>query len=197
MTKDIHLTSVLKRNALNFHHLIRGCLSPCGRFVFAGGEDSLVHCWNADTGEKLFTYNELPFKGPISCVEFHPLDNILAICGLNARTISVCLFNHELPKVITPKPIVGKSIQSSNMITASSSSTKQGSLNDSINSLSNHSKSDSSGKTSSRFELLRSKTIDQSNNVSESGAIRRGNFKVQRAMRRLEFALRTKSIDKR
>lgn len=36
--------------SLNFNHLIRGCLSTDGKFLFAGSEDSIVHCWNVNTG---------------------------------------------------------------------------------------------------------------------------------------------------
>lgn len=38
--------------SLNFNHLIRGCLSTDGKFLFAGSEDAIVHVWNVDTGRR-------------------------------------------------------------------------------------------------------------------------------------------------
>lgn len=35
----------------NFSHLIRGTLSPCGRYVFNGSEDGIAYVWAAETGE--------------------------------------------------------------------------------------------------------------------------------------------------
>lgn len=40
-------------------------------------------------------YNDLPFKGPVTCVEYHPFENYIAICGLGGRTVSVCLYRHS------------------------------------------------------------------------------------------------------
>jgi len=37
--------------SLNFHHLIRGTISPCGRLIFNGSEDGVVHVWNSETGK--------------------------------------------------------------------------------------------------------------------------------------------------
>lgn len=30
---------------------VRGCLSPCGRWMLAGGEDGALWAWDCDTGE--------------------------------------------------------------------------------------------------------------------------------------------------
>lgn len=46
-------------------------------------------------GEKIHSYEDLPFKGPVTCVEYHPFQDILAMCGLGGRTVSVCLFRHS------------------------------------------------------------------------------------------------------
>ena len=44
----------------NFSHLIRGSLSPCGRFVFMGSEDGFAHVWSAESGSSLLP-PDLPF----------------------------------------------------------------------------------------------------------------------------------------
>ena len=36
--------------SVNFSHLIRGSLSPCGKYVFMGSEDGFTHVWAAETG---------------------------------------------------------------------------------------------------------------------------------------------------
>lgn len=46
-------------------------------------------------GEKIHSYEDLPFKGPVTCVEYHPFQDIVAMCGLGGRTVSVCLFKHS------------------------------------------------------------------------------------------------------
>lgn len=47
------------------------------------------------TGEKIHSYEDLPFKGPVTCVEYHPFQDIVAMCGLGGRTVSICLFRHS------------------------------------------------------------------------------------------------------
>lgn len=44
------------------------------------------------TGEQVHTYNSLPFKGPVTCVAYHPFDHVVAMCGLGGRTVSVICF---------------------------------------------------------------------------------------------------------
>ncbi|RWS05523.1 jouberin-like protein, partial [Dinothrombium tinctorium] len=75
---DYKLEIVVQRcyGTLNARHLIRGCISPCGKYLFAGSEDGMVHVWNTDTGDKIYVYNDLPFKDSVTCVEYHPFDNI-------------------------------------------------------------------------------------------------------------------------
>ncbi|KAI1286811.1 Jouberin [Halotydeus destructor] len=81
--------------SFNFNHLIRGSLSPCGRLVFVGSEDGYVHAWDSESGECIHTFDKLPFKGPVTCVQYHPFDHILAMCGLGGRTVSVSLYKHH------------------------------------------------------------------------------------------------------
>lgn len=46
-------------------------------------------------GERLHTYDALPFKGPVTCVEYHPFEHAIAMCGLGGRTVSVCLYKYN------------------------------------------------------------------------------------------------------
>ncbi|XP_076368102.1 jouberin-like isoform X3 [Tachypleus tridentatus] len=71
-----HFTGVV-----NFHYLLRTCLSPCGGLVFSGGEDGPVHVWNTNTGDKLTVFTNLPYKQPVTCVDYHPLDHMFAMCA--------------------------------------------------------------------------------------------------------------------
>ena len=48
-------------------------------------------------GERLYTYDGLPFKGPVTCVEYHPFDQVVAMCGLGGRTVSVLLYKYRDP----------------------------------------------------------------------------------------------------
>uniref|UniRef100_A0A6A7FVG6 Jouberin isoform X2 n=1 Tax=Hirondellea gigas TaxID=1518452 RepID=A0A6A7FVG6_9CRUS len=71
---------------LNLTEQVRGCLSPCGRWVFAGGEDASLLVWNSDTGELASGMLNLPFSGTISCVDYHPHDHMLAISSYDATS---------------------------------------------------------------------------------------------------------------
>lgn len=66
---------VLQRypGSVNFAHLIRGSLSPCGRFVFMGSEDGCAYVWRADSGQSLVSSSEIQFlkeKNPF-CQKIH------------------------------------------------------------------------------------------------------------------------------
>lgn len=67
---------------VNFQHHLKCCLSPCGNLIFAGGEDGKVTVWNTNTAEKLAVYDNLPYLGPVTAVDYHPLDHIVAMCSL-------------------------------------------------------------------------------------------------------------------
>jgi WD40 repeat protein len=38
------------KGSINFSHLIRGSISPCGQLVFIGSEDNTVLVWKTETG---------------------------------------------------------------------------------------------------------------------------------------------------
>lgn len=74
------------------------CFSPCGTYIFAGGESGTVSVWNADLGDLVATYE--PFNKQtvmIHCVQFHPHDNILAISHYGHNVpILIAVFDHTI-----------------------------------------------------------------------------------------------------
>lgn len=58
---------------------------------------SLHHHYHSLTGEQVHTYNSLPFKGPVTCVAYHPFNHVVAMCGLGGRTVSVVCFTDQMP----------------------------------------------------------------------------------------------------
>lgn len=68
--------------AFNLQDRIRSTFSSCGSLVFAGSEDGQVHCWNTYEGTLLYSYKNLNFTQPVIDIQFHPLDNILAMCSI-------------------------------------------------------------------------------------------------------------------
>jgi hypothetical protein len=48
-------------------------------------------------GERIYTYDGLPFKGPVTCIEYHPFDQVVAMCGLGGRTVSVLCYKYRDP----------------------------------------------------------------------------------------------------
>lgn len=221
--------------SLNFNHLIRGCLSTDGKFLFAGSEDAIVHVWNVDTGrrcgrdevinelikfsgpflgERIYTYNNLPFRGSIASINYHPHEDIIAISGLNARTISVCLYKHHSRELPSPKPKHGSDpnylqstaassqpIGKASMVTSNPSGHTTVSFardeykqeeymmtNKSVGSLA--SATERTRLTKNKPELKKSHTIDHSSNSSSTSMPSKANQKVQKAMRKLELALR-------
>ena len=72
---------------LNLTEQVRGCLSPCGNLVFAGGEDSTISSWNANSGQASKGLASVPFMGTISCLHYHPFDNILALSYFNSNPV--------------------------------------------------------------------------------------------------------------
>ncbi|XP_062952541.1 jouberin isoform X3 [Cynocephalus volans] len=67
--------------AANYREKIHSTLTPCGTFLFAGSEDSIVYVWNPETGEQVAMYSDLPFKSPIRDISYHPFENMVAFCA--------------------------------------------------------------------------------------------------------------------
>ncbi len=81
---DLRVSSVTQKyhGALNFRERVRCSVSPCGSFLFAGSEDGRAYVWNTDTGDQVAMYSNLGYTRPVSDVAYHPLDHMIALCGL-------------------------------------------------------------------------------------------------------------------
>lgn len=119
------------------------------------------------TGEKIHSYEDLPFKGPVTCVEYHPFQDILAMCGLGGRTVSVCLFRHSDTQIQTKKDEDNDSYLSSDkeMLLPVPPQAQ-----------------------SSRNPFNKSKTVDHSNDNRPQNVLKK-------TIRRAEVAIRMKSLD--
>lgn len=92
-------TTHILQGPLNLMEQVRGCLSPCGRWVLAGGEDATLMAWNSDTGDLASLHMNLPFTGTISCVDFHPHDNIIALSSHDPASPScIVIMIHKADK---------------------------------------------------------------------------------------------------
>lgn len=158
-------------------------------------------------GERIYTYNNLPFRGSIASIHYHPFEDIIAISGLNARTISVCLYKHHqspspksklisdsnyLPST-TSQPIAKASIVTSNPsghTTVSFANDEYMLTNKSAGSLGSATTANERTRLTKKVELKKSHTIDHSSNSSSTSMPSKANQKVQKAMRKLELALR-------
>ncbi|CAD5113877.1 DgyrCDS3040 [Dimorphilus gyrociliatus] len=80
---DLRLLKVTQRfvGSLNFKEQIGSCFSPCGTFVFGGSENSAAYVWNSDTGDQIASYTDLNYVKPVSDVDYHPHDHIVAFCA--------------------------------------------------------------------------------------------------------------------
>ena len=97
---DLRSYGIMRKYAggSNFKEHIHATLSTCGSFVFCGTEEGVAHVWNTETGDCVFTYNELGFTRAVSDVCFHPHDNYIAFC-CNGANQTVCTYQYD-PKVI-------------------------------------------------------------------------------------------------
>ena len=175
----------------------------------------LFYAW-ARIGERIYTYNNLPFRGSIASIHYHPFEDIIAISGLNARTISVCLYKHHSRELPSPKqklnlssdpnylqsttnqPVVGKaSVVTSNQAGHTTVSFARDEYsqeeymmtNKSVGSLSSaNERTHLTSLTKNKPELKKSHTIDHSSNSSSTPS--KGHQKMAKAMKKLEYALR-------
>lgn len=61
---------------------LEACFSPDSQFVFCGSTDGKVHCWNANTGNLVMSYNT-EHQTPIQCTKFNPKYFMLATAAQN------------------------------------------------------------------------------------------------------------------
>lgn len=61
--------------------------------VFSGSEDRQVYCWQTYNGNLLYSYKTLNYTQPVMDIQFHPHDNLLAMCSIGPQH-QVNLFQH-------------------------------------------------------------------------------------------------------
>jgi hypothetical protein len=61
--------------------------------VFSGSEDRQVYCWQTYNGNLLYSYKTLNYTQPVIDIQFHPHDNLLAMCSIGPQH-QVNLFQH-------------------------------------------------------------------------------------------------------
>jgi jouberin len=66
--------------AFNLQDRLHSTFSSCGSLVFSGSEDGQVHCWHTYNGNLLYSYKNLKYTQPVVDIQFHPFDNLLAMC---------------------------------------------------------------------------------------------------------------------
>ncbi|XP_071808073.1 jouberin-like isoform X3 [Asterias amurensis] len=80
---DLRLYTIMQRylGALNFREHIRSTMTECGSFVVSGSEDCQAYVWNTDTGDQIAVYSSLGYKFPVTDVDYHPHEHMVAFCS--------------------------------------------------------------------------------------------------------------------
>jgi hypothetical protein len=92
---------------------LRSTFSACGFLVFSGSEDRQVYCWQAYTGELLYCYKTLNYTQPVMDLQFHPFDNIVAMCSIGPWH-QVAVFQQRFyDAVIDARPIATSTLNRS------------------------------------------------------------------------------------
>ncbi len=62
-------------------------MSPCGTFLFSCSADTKIQCWNIDTGDQVnSTGISLDYMKPTRDIDFHPYDNMIAMCSFDTHS---------------------------------------------------------------------------------------------------------------
>ena len=94
----------------NLQDRIRSTFSTCGTLVFSGSEDGQVHCWHAYNGNLLYSYKNLNYIQPVLDIQFHPYDNLLAMCSIGTMH-QVYIFQHTFQDAdVEARPLSGQTI---------------------------------------------------------------------------------------
>ncbi|CAF1425836.1 unnamed protein product [Adineta steineri] len=103
---DVRTKSISRRyiGSFNLQDRIRSTFSSCGSLVFSGSEDGQVHCWHTYNGNLLYSYKYINYTQPVVDIQFHPFDNILAMCSIGPLH-QVYVFQHTFSEAdIEAKP---------------------------------------------------------------------------------------------
>ena len=96
---DLRLHAVVKRykSSFNFTQNIKSTMTPCGTFLFSSGADTKIHCWNIDTGDEVTkTTINLDFIKPARDIDFHPYDNMIALCSHDSHSpVYIFVYNSD------------------------------------------------------------------------------------------------------
>jgi hypothetical protein len=104
--------SISRRYAgiFNLQDRIRSTFSSCGSLVFSGSEDGQVNCWHTYNGNLIYSFKSLHYTQPVLDIQFHPFDNLLAMCSIGPLH-QVYVFQHTFNDAdIEAKPISHGSI---------------------------------------------------------------------------------------
>ncbi|XP_052095753.1 jouberin-like isoform X1 [Mytilus californianus] len=113
---DLRVQRVMQKyiGHLNFREQIRSTITPCGSFVFSGSEDNLVYAWHTETGDQVVMYTDLNYRNPVTDVDYHPRDHMIAMCSVGENQ-PIIIYNYDphiaqmeaglSPRHISPEPI--------------------------------------------------------------------------------------------
>nr|XP_022332539.1 jouberin-like isoform X2 [Crassostrea virginica] len=93
---DLRVQRVMQKyiGALNFREEIHSTMTPCGSFVFSGSEDNFAYTWNTETGDQVAMFSELNFQYPVTDIEYHPRDHMMALCSLGDNQ-PILIYNYD------------------------------------------------------------------------------------------------------
>ncbi|CAI9743200.1 jouberin-like isoform X2 [Octopus vulgaris] len=90
--------------ALNFRKHLQSTLTPCGSYLLSGSEDNYVYVWNTETGDHVYKYTSMNYKQPVTGIDYHPKDHIVAFCS-PGRNQLVYIYKYIPTEVMKPEVV--------------------------------------------------------------------------------------------
>ncbi|CAE1326571.1 AHI1 [Acanthosepion pharaonis] len=111
---DLRINQVMQEyiGALNWSKHIRSTLSPCGTLVFAGSEDNRAYVWHTDTGDKLEVYVKLGYQQPVTGIDYHLRDHIIAFSS-SGNNQPVYVYKYDPSVTLKPDAVTSTSLEQS------------------------------------------------------------------------------------